>query len=159
MALDNPRAGFSFGLPTIANTPGQTARLAIPAAPMQNLRVKEEYNGMQALLFDVGGPAFGDNGDPLWIDANSGHVLGVEWGIPAHAGMEDFAIHLADINDGGDPAWQALLAQHCEGCLPPDANCNPAMTVLALRYDPIYSHGAGRLPCRIDCLRHARGIF
>lgn len=116
MGLEDPRAGFSFGLPLISTEPddGQFVR-HLGRADAEFVGA-EDYNGTAALRFEVGGPAFGDNGGPLWIDADSGHVLGAEWGIPNQASMEDFALRLAEIEDSGEAGWNALLTRHFEGC-------------------------------------------
>jgi hypothetical protein len=116
MGLSNPRAGFSFGLPLIWTEPedGRFVR-HLGQADAEFVR-EEDYHGTAALRFEVGGAAFGENGGPLWIDAQSGHVLGAEWGIPNHAGMDDFAIRLVEIEDGGEAGWTALLTSHFEGC-------------------------------------------
>ena len=116
MALDNPRAGFSFGLPMISTQPdnGEYVR-HLGTAEAEFVRA-EDYNGVAALRFEVGGPALGENGGPLWIDAESGHVLGAEWDVPNHADMNDFALRLVETEDSGDTGWQALLTQHFEGC-------------------------------------------
>jgi hypothetical protein len=116
MAASDPRADFSFGLPLVWTEPedGQFVRNLGRADAVY--AGEEEYQGRPAFRFDVGGPAFGDNGGPLWIDAEDGHVLGVQWGIPNHAGMDDFALRLTEVTDGGETGWQALLTDHFEGC-------------------------------------------
>lgn len=116
MALADRRSDFSFGLPLIRTQP-EDGRYVRHLGRADAVYVGEEdYQGTAALRFDVGGPALGDKGGPLWIDADSGHVLGAAWGVPNHAGMEDFAIRLAEIEDGGEAGWQALLTAHFEGC-------------------------------------------
>lgn len=116
MALSDPRAGFSFALPMIWTEPedGRYVR-NLGRADAEFVR-EEDYHGTAALRFEVGGPAFGNNGGPLWIDAASGHVLGAEWGIPNHVDMDDFALRLVEIEDGGEAGWNALLTSHFEGC-------------------------------------------
>ncbi len=116
MGLDDPRQGFSFALPTIWTEPedGQYVR-HLGEANAEFVRA-EEYQGTPALRFDVTGSAFGDNGGPLWLDAQSGHVLGAQWGIPNRPGMDDFSIRLVETEDSGDAGWQALLTDHFAGC-------------------------------------------
>ncbi|MGJ8536802.1 MAG: hypothetical protein ACSHW2_06585 [Parasphingopyxis sp.] len=116
MALEDPRAGFSFGLPLIWTAPDDGEFVRHLGRADAEYIGEEDYHGTAALRFEVGGPAFGDNGGPLWIDAQSGHVLGAEWGIPNHAGMEDFAIRLVGVENGGEAGWNALLTSHFEGC-------------------------------------------
>ncbi|QLC24613.1 hypothetical protein HFP57_05935 [Parasphingopyxis algicola] len=116
MALDDPRSDFSFGLPLIWTEPEDGRYVRHLGRADAEYVGEEDYRGTAALRFEVGGPALGDKGGPLWIDANSGHVLGAQWGIPNHAGMDDFAIRLAEIEDSGDAGWQALLTAHFEGC-------------------------------------------
>ncbi|MEO1169003.1 MAG: hypothetical protein AAFW97_09870 [Pseudomonadota bacterium] len=116
MALDNPRAGFSFGLPLIRTDAENGNHLGHLGRADAEYVGEEDYNGTAALRFEVAGTALGDNGGPLWIDAESGHVLGAQWGIPNHAGMDDFALRLVEIEDGGEAGWHELLTAHFEGC-------------------------------------------
>ncbi|WP_299326959.1 hypothetical protein [Parasphingopyxis sp.] len=116
MALDNPRAGFSFGLPLIRTDAPGGRHLSHLGRADAEYAGEEDYRGTAAIRFEVAGPALGENGGPLWIDAETGHVLGAEWGIPNHAGMDDFALRLVETDDGGEAAWQDLLTAHFEGC-------------------------------------------
>lgn len=117
IGLADRRADFSFGLPLAWNEPDETRPLLSYMGRADARYVGEEaYRGTPALRFDVGGPALGERGGPLWIDAERGHVLGAEWGVPNHAPMTDFALRLVDVDDGGAAAWRALLTRHFEGC-------------------------------------------
>lgn len=116
MGLADPRAGFSFGLPLVWTDPADNDFLRHLGTARAEFVREENYRGAPALRFEVGGEALGDRGGPLWIDAADGHVLGAAWDMPNHADMEDFAIRLADVDDGGDAGWDALLTRHFEGC-------------------------------------------
>ncbi|MBC2777346.1 hypothetical protein [Parasphingopyxis marina] len=117
MGLDDPRAGFSFGLPLVLTQADEDGRHLNHLGTAEATFVRaEDYHGTAALRFEVGGSALGANGGPLWLDADTHHVLGAEWGIPNHAGMQDFAIRLADVQDSGESGWTRLLTQHFEGC-------------------------------------------
>jgi hypothetical protein len=117
MGLDDPRAGFAFGLPLVLTQPDADGRHLTHLGRAEATFVRaEDYHGTPALRFEVGGSAFGNNGGPLWLDADTHHVLGAEWGIPNHAGMEDFAIRLTDVQDSGEAGWTRLLTEHFEGC-------------------------------------------
>lgn len=116
MGLADPRAGFSFGLPLVWTDPEEGDFLRHLGTARAEFVGEESYRGVPALRFQVGGEALGENGGPLWIDAADGHVLGAQWGIPNHDGMEDFAIRLVDFDDSGEAGWDALLTRHFEGC-------------------------------------------
>jgi hypothetical protein len=117
MALNDPREGFAFGLPIVWTQPEDGRYLRNLGRAEATFVRAEDYHGTPALRFEVGGPAFGENnGGPLWLDAETHHVLGAEWGAPNHAGMEDFAIRLADVEDAGEAGWTQLLTEHFEGC-------------------------------------------
>ncbi len=116
MALDDVRQGFSFGLPLIWTEPSEDGHLRQLGEARATYVGEEEYRGRRAIRFEVDGPALGDQGGPLWIDAEGRHVIGAEWGLPNHAGMEDFAIRLVDIERSGEAGWTALLTSHFEGC-------------------------------------------
>ncbi|MBC7985175.1 MAG: hypothetical protein H7X93_00675 [Sphingomonadaceae bacterium] len=117
MGRADPRADFRFGLPLAWNEPNETHPFLSNLGRADAHFVREEqYQGRPALRFEVGGPALGQRGGPLWIDAEHGHVLGAEWGVPNHAPMTDFALRLVHTDDGGAAAWTALLTRHFEGC-------------------------------------------
>lgn len=112
----DPRADFSFGLPLVLvrQDPGDFLTY-LGRADARFVR-EEEFEGRRALRFEVGGPAFGDKGGPLWIDAEEGHVLGADWGIPNHVEYKDFRLRLTGLSDEGSAAWKKLLEAHFEGC-------------------------------------------
>lgn len=116
MALEDPRSGFAFGLPMIWTEPEDGRFLRNLGRAEATFVRAEDYHGTPALRFDVGGPAFGGHGGPLWLDAETHHVLGAEWGVPNHAGMADFALRLTEVKDSGDAGWTQLLTEHFEGC-------------------------------------------
>jgi hypothetical protein len=111
-----PREAFSFGLPLtwLGDDPADFLRYL--GRPDARFVREENLEGRRALRFEVGGPAFGGKGGPLWLDSAEGHVLGAQWGIPNHAEYRDFKLRLTDISDGGAEAWRRLLAAHFEGC-------------------------------------------
>lgn len=111
-----PKADFSFGLPLILvrQEPGDFLTY-LGRADARFVR-EETFEGRPALRFEVGGPAFGDKGGPLWIDAEQGHVLGADWGIPNHVEYRDFRLRLTGVSDEGEAAWKKVLTAHFEGC-------------------------------------------
>lgn len=111
----DPRADFSFGVPLIwlGGDPADALRY-LGRADARFVR-EEEHAGRPALRFEVGGPAFGDEGGPIWFDAAEGHVLGAEFGRPNHAEYRDFALRLTGTSHGAE-AWRRLLEEHFEGC-------------------------------------------
>lgn len=116
MALADPRAGFSFGLPVVRADGDADGLLEHLGRVEARFISEEDYRGTAALRFEVSGPALGEDGGPLWLDAESGHVLGASWATPNRAGMEDFALRLVEVDTGGERAWTALLTSHFEGC-------------------------------------------
>ena len=111
-----PRQDFSFGLPLIwpSGDPEGLLRY-LGRADLAFVR-EEMHGGRRALRFEAGGPAFGDRGGPIWFDAEEGHILAAEWGIPNHSEHQDFALRLTGISDGGADEWRRLLTAHFENC-------------------------------------------
>lgn len=115
--LADRRANFAFGLPAIAGNAREGEDLVRDLGRAEARFVREEdYRGTPALRFEVGGTALGRHGGPLWLDAETGDVLGAQWGLPNRPGMDDFALRLVGVDNGGETAWHALLAAHFEGC-------------------------------------------
>ena len=111
-----PREDFSFGLPLILMGEGSADFLRYLGRADAIFVQEEEHGGRRALRFEVGGPAFGGKGGPLWLDAQEGHVLGAEWGVPNHSEYRDFKLRLTGVRDGGADEWRRLLLAHFEGC-------------------------------------------
>ena len=114
--LENPKAGFSFGLALVVADPDRADPLLYLGEAEADFRGEEPRLGRAALRFALGGPAFGSYGGNLWLDANEGHVLDVETGFPNHLEYDDFKLALRDVDDGGATAWAKLLREHFEGC-------------------------------------------
>ncbi|MEX0645372.1 MAG: hypothetical protein WD076_08675, partial [Parvularculaceae bacterium] len=114
--LADPKAGFSFGLPLIIADPSRDDFLLYLGEAVVSFRSEEEYGGRPAYRYAVGGPAFGSFGGALWLDAEEGHILDIETGIPNHLEYHDFKLKLVGIDDGGAVAWTKLLTAHFEGC-------------------------------------------
>lgn len=114
--MENPRAGFSFGLPLAIADPNRTEFLVYLGEAEATFRNEDERVGRPALKFSLGGPAFGSFGGNLWLDAKEGHILDVETGFPNHLEYADFKLELRGVDDGGEPAWAKLLREHFEGC-------------------------------------------
>lgn len=114
------RADFSFGLPLVLVGSEPSGFLTDLGRADARFVREETHDGRPALRFDVGGPAFGDRGGPLWLDRDRGHVLEARWGIPNHSEYRDFRLRLLRVEDGGAAAWDRLLRAHFDGC-PADA--------------------------------------
>lgn len=110
------RADFSFGLALIWPPAGPSSWLRYLGRADARFVGEERRHGRRALRFEVGGPAFGGNGGPLWFDAAEGHILAAEWAIPNHEEYRDFALRLTGVDDGGPEAWRELLSAHFRGC-------------------------------------------
>lgn len=111
-----PRADFSFGLTLIIPDPERDDFLMYLGRADLVYRQDEMRGGRSAYRYIVGGPAFGTFGGSMWLDAEDGHILDVETGIPNHREYENFKLELESVNDGGQPAWTKLLTAHYEGC-------------------------------------------
>ena len=112
----NRRRGFGFGMPLI--WPDARPENLLRYLGRADLRfvAEEEYQGRRALRFEAGGPAFGQRGGPIWFDADEGHIVAAEWGLPNHSEHRDFALRLTSVSDGGAEEWRRLLSAHWEGC-------------------------------------------
>ena len=111
-----PKSDFSFGLALTINDPAREEFLVYLGRAELTYRQDEERGGRPAHRYIVGGPAFGSFGGSLWLDAEDGHILDVETGIPNHIEYENFKLELQSVDDGGEAAWKALLTAHFEGC-------------------------------------------
>lgn len=109
------RANFSFGLPLVTIDGGGPVVRYLGRADAR-FAGEEEHEGRMTLRFEVGGPALGAKGGPMWFDAEDGHIVDVAWGLPNHAEYRDFRLRLTGIDDGGAETWKALLVGHHEGC-------------------------------------------
>lgn len=110
------RADFSFGLALVIADPARADFLQYLGAAEATFRREEERTGRPALRYVLGGPAFGEFGGSLWIDAEQGHILDVETAFPNHLEYRDFKLELQGVDDGGAKAWKELLVAHFDGC-------------------------------------------
>ncbi|HTU11998.1 MAG TPA: hypothetical protein VMG08_13995 [Allosphingosinicella sp.] len=109
------RANFSFGVPLVLVRPGNDILSYLGRADARFVR-SERHNGRRAHRFEVGGPAFGARGGPLWFDAADGHIIEARFGLPNHVEYRDFRLRLTRVSDGGPAAWRRLLTAHYAGC-------------------------------------------
>jgi hypothetical protein len=110
------RAHFSFGLPLILVRNDPSKFLQYLGRADARFVADEVHRGRAALRFQVSGPALGDRGGPLWFDRDNGHILEAAWGVPNHTEYRDFHLQLTGVDDGGPPAWDALLRRHFAQC-------------------------------------------
>lgn len=110
------RADFSFGLPLVLVGADMSDFLTYLGRADARFVRTERHLGRSAHRFEVGGPAFGSRGGPIWFDAAQGHIIEARWGIPNHAEYRDFRLRLTGVSDGGARAWRRLLTGHFEGC-------------------------------------------
>jgi hypothetical protein len=77
----------------------------------------ERHLDRDTLRFEAAGPAFGTaGGGPLWVDAQAGHIVDVQWGRPNHDNYKNFRLRLVGEELMGAQAWKGLLERHYEGC-------------------------------------------
>lgn len=93
---------------------------------------EDVHGGRAALRFVAGGPGLGDGGGPLWIDAESGVLLGVDWRLPNHPGYSNFRLELVERVHDSATGWAKRLRDHFEGC----AASGTAYASRALRRSP-----------------------
>jgi len=110
------RADFSFGLPLVLVGADMSDFLTYLGRADARFVRTEVHGGRRAHRFEVGGPAFGRRGGPIWFDAAQGHIIEARWGIPNHAEYRDFRLRLTGVSDGGARAWRRLLTRHFAGC-------------------------------------------
>lgn len=119
--LDNPRAGFDFGMALLWADPS----VADPLFWMGDLDAEHvgagERLGFAADEYRLTGSALdhelaiGDEGR-LWLDAEEGHLVDIIVPAPSHPGYTDYRLRLLSVSDGGEAEWTALLTRHFEGC-------------------------------------------
>lgn len=75
-----PRADFSFYLLLLG--PDAEGKPGVRTMGRADARFagEELLDGRRTFRFEVGGPALGDRGGPLWLDAQEGHVVAAHWG-------------------------------------------------------------------------------
>jgi hypothetical protein len=135
----DPKADFSFGMALVwpPEKPGDdpTKLLTYLGRADAHFDGEGSWRGRPAYRFTVGGPAFNGGEEPiqiddappmawktggsLWLDRTHGYVVAALWSIPNHPGYKDYKLVLDAIDDGGEPAWTALMADHWKGCPPP----------------------------------------
>jgi hypothetical protein len=97
--------------------PGKDGKKLLALGRAEFKFVREEKHGSHAALrYEVGGPAFDENGGPIWFDTNEGHIVDAEWKIPNHAEYKDFKLKLVGVEDSNASHWKQLLTLHFLGC-------------------------------------------
>jgi hypothetical protein len=133
----DPKTDFSFGMALVwpPEKPGDDPNKLLTYLGRADARFEGvgASQGRPAYVFRVTGPAFNggreiiqidDDDTPrvvektgrLWIDKAHGHVVAAQWPIPNHPGYKDYQLVVDTISDGGEAAWNALMADHWKGC-------------------------------------------
>ena len=109
-------SGFSFGMPlvVVSDDPGEF--LSYLGRADARYVGRETRHGRDTLRFEVSGPALGDKGGPMWIDAKGRFLVDVEWGLPNHREYRDFKLLLRSVSEGGEAEWKRILAAHHADC-------------------------------------------
>ncbi len=112
------KAPFAFGMALVWTDPSKPDEFLRWLGKAEATFVRaERHLDRDTLRFAVTGPAFGDKGGgPIWIDAQDGRIVDVQWGRPNHDGYADFRLQLKAELPRGDGAWKALLTRHFAGC-------------------------------------------
>jgi hypothetical protein len=113
-----PAADFAFGLPLLL-VGAEGPRFADLGRAEARFVATELRDDRAVHRYEVGGPAFGAKGGPLWRDAAEGHVVEARFGLPNHAEYRDFHLRLTGIDPDGGAAWARLVAAHWAGCPAP----------------------------------------
>jgi len=119
--LDNPQAGFEFGMALLWADPSAPDPFYWMGDVSAEFEGQAQHLGVTSLEYRLTGSAFeielstGEEGR-LWLDAEDGHVVDAVMPVPNHPGYTDFRLRLLDISDGGEAEWAALLTAHFEGC-------------------------------------------
>ncbi len=114
-----PRADFSFHLLLLWPDDEGGLRLRVLGRADARFVGEQRMDGRRVFRFDVAGPALGDQGGPIWLDADEGHVVAARWGLPNHAEYRDFALRLTRVSDGGAEEMREISLAHFRDC--PDA--------------------------------------
>ena len=119
--LDNPQAGFEFGMALLWSDPSAPAPFYWMGDVSAEYAGQAQHLGVTSLEYRLTGSAFeielstGEEGR-LWLDADDGHVVDAVMPVPNHPGYTDFRLRLLDVSDGGKAEWTNLLTAHFEGC-------------------------------------------
>jgi hypothetical protein len=114
--MEDPRRGFSFGMPMVTVTDDPARFFRYLGRADARFAGEEARNGVRSWRFEVAGPALGDKGGPMWVDAAGRHIVDVEWGLPNHAEYRDFKLRLVGVRRGGAAEWNSILRDHYRGC-------------------------------------------
>lgn len=119
--LDNPTAGFGFGMALLWADSSAVDPLfwmgeveAAHTGSVSHLGHRTERYALTGSAFEWEG-ASGTQGQ-LWLDADEGHVVDAIFPAPNHPGYSDFRLRLLHVSDGGDVEWTAHLTRHFEPC-------------------------------------------
>jgi len=119
--LDNPKAGFGFGMALLWTDPSVEDPLFWMGEVTAEHIELGEHLGVVADEYRLTGSAFeidlstGKEGR-LWLDAEDGHLVDAVMPVPNHPGYTDFRLRLLDVSDGGEAEWTTLLRAHFEDC-------------------------------------------
>jgi len=115
-ALFGPRkaADFSFGLAMTWPDEDDPGFLSLGETTASYSGT--EPNGQRMVhAYSVGGPAFGEKGGVLKLDAAAGYVVEARLGRPNHPGYENYLLKLDRVIEG-EAAWREAIAAHWRGC-------------------------------------------
>lgn len=105
---------FGFGLPVVIAGEGDGLMTYLGRVDARLTR-RERISEGNALRFDAVLDREPGVLGPIWLDADNGRILRVEWAIPNHAEYSDFTLRLVKRERGAD-AWRAHLTAHFAGC-------------------------------------------
>jgi hypothetical protein len=110
-----PTGDFSFGLPLLL-VGAEGPHFSDLGRADARYVATETRDSRAVRRYEVGGPAFGAKGGPLWLDAAQGHVVEARFGLPNHAEYRDFHLRLTGTSEDGAAEWKRLTTAHWAGC-------------------------------------------
>jgi hypothetical protein len=109
-----PRIDFNFELPLI--WPADKGIFRDLGKLRATFGGEELHLGRKSVRFDLNVEGPTPASGKLWIDANQGHIVEAELGLPNHMEYRDFRLKLERVEAGGKPAWDALTASQYADC-------------------------------------------
>lgn len=109
-----PKTDFSYALPVI--WPSDEAIFRDLGMLRAHYAGADKRLGRQTLRFDLKVEGATPSTGALWVDANEGHIVEAQLGLPNHMEYKDFRLKLDKIEAGGKANWDALTKSQYANC-------------------------------------------